>query len=108
MMNIAPNTPVLAKLVDGTFVIGTKGEDSITDCYTLMLRQGPDGNVGVAITDFHAPFIQDGKGIAISYKDILGPLSVMPESLQSEYLSRKTGIVLATSMPTNNPMGRRG
>ena len=100
---------VLVKLKDGTFAVGTFGLTSddcmarqfIHSAYILIMRQNSDGNIGVVIADFMAPFIQNGEGTTFYEKDWIGEVFPMPETLQKEYLQRKTGLVIASAIPNN-------
>jgi hypothetical protein len=103
------NDLVIIKLVDGNFAIGIFAviEEAafVTDAYSLIMRHTPSGEVAVAITDFMAPFINDGQGVTFSQYDWFGPAMPMPESLKSDYIQRKTGIRLATQMPQTGTGG---
>jgi hypothetical protein len=95
----------MIKLVDGSFAIGKctlieRSEEEgggadifVVDAYTLMLKRAPNGEVGVAIADFMAPFIQNTEGAIFAEKDWIGLPHPMPVELQADYLRKKTGIV---------------
>jgi hypothetical protein len=102
---------VLAKLVDGNFVVGRYIEHGpeklrfIQNAYLLIMQQTPDGGIRVAIADFFAPFIQDGAGAVFSERDWIGMPQPMPDALIGDYTQKKTGIRLATSMPGSPIVG---
>jgi hypothetical protein len=101
LKTVEPNDLVLAKLIDGTFIVGKYieyGEEKlrfIQDAYLLMLQQLGNGEVRVGIADFYSPFIQDGAGTILSERDWIGTPQPMPATLIGDYTQKKTGIRIA-------------
>jgi hypothetical protein len=104
---------VIVKLIDGNFAIGKYVEYAtdhstdhfVQDAYVLIMQQFPNGEVRVAIADFMAPFIQDGSGTVFGERDWIGVPYPMPKNIQADYMHKKTGIMMANSIPgQQNPL----
>jgi len=95
------------RIVSGEEVVAVvEGYDKITDdeFYTLkkpralMLQQGPDGTVGVAMLPFMAsannPDFDSESDVILYKKDIVAEVVDVPAALETAYLQQTSGIAL--------------
>lgn len=64
----------------------------------LMLQQGPDGTVGVAMLPFMAsannPDLDSESDVKLYKKDIVAEVVTVPDALEKAYLQQTSGIAL--------------